>query len=153
VLWWGKRGLVLRFDDQYKPEQVRSGSSKNVRKRRVEWSGDIPGLSNNRIRLCERSEPQSYPVVGRARYWHATCYKKISFFRAIIVKITWDMRELRKTYKIVRFYSLCSILGYFFTHCQVFLSNSHYALGFVSRYCVSGILPRFFAVGKPLPQG
>jgi hypothetical protein len=79
--------------------------------------------------------------------------KKISFFRAIIVKITWDMRELRKTYKIVRFYSLCSILGYFFTHCQVFLSNSHYALGFVSRYCVSGILPRFFAVGKPLPQG
>ena len=107
----------------------------------------------NKDRLCEHSEPQSYPVVGRARYWHATCYKEISFLRAIIVKITWDMRELRKTYKIVRFYSLYLILGYFFTHCKVFLSNSHYALWFVSRYCVSGILPRFFAVGKPLPQG
>ena len=59
------------------------------------------------------------------------------------------MRELRKTYKIVRFYSLCSILCYFFTYCQVFFSNFHYALGFVYRYCVSGILPRFFAVGKP----
>ena len=22
VLWWGNRGLVLRFDDQYKPKQV-----------------------------------------------------------------------------------------------------------------------------------
>ena len=42
----------------------------------------------NKDRLCERSEPRSYPVVGQARYWHATCYKEISFFRAIIVKIT-----------------------------------------------------------------
>ena len=63
------------------------------------------------------------------------------------------MRELRKTYNIVRFYSPCLILGYFFTYCQVFLSNFCYALGFVSRYCVNGILPRFFATGKQLPQG
>lgn len=39
------------------------------------------------------------------------------------------------------------------THCQVFLNNSHYALGFVARYCVGDICPRLFAAGKPLPQG
>ena len=81
-----------------------------------------------------RNEPQSYPVVGQARYWHATCYKEISFLRAIIVKITWDMRELRKSYKIVQFYSIYSIIGCFFTYCKVFLSNSHYEIVFVSRY-------------------
>ena len=63
------------------------------------------------------------------------------------------MKELGKIYKIVRFYPLCLILGYFLTYCQVFLNNSHYALGFVFRYCVSGICPRLFAAGKPLPQG
>jgi hypothetical protein len=63
------------------------------------------------------------------------------------------MRELRKAYKIVRFYSSYSILGCFFTYCKVFLSNSHYEIGFVSRYWARGILPRFFATGKPLPQG
>ena len=63
------------------------------------------------------------------------------------------MKELGTIYKIVRFYSLSSILGYFLTHCQVFLNNFHYALGFVSRYCVSDILPRFFVAGKPLLQG
>ena len=32
-------------------------------------------------------------------------------------------------------------------------SNSHYEVGFVAKCCVSGILPRLFAAGKPLPQG
>ena len=60
---------------------------------------------------------------------------------------------LGKIYEIVLFQSSYLIIGYFLTHCQVFLGNFRYSLGFVSGYCVSGILPRFFATGKPLPQG
>jgi hypothetical protein len=44
-------------------------------------------------------------------------------------------------------------LRLFFYTLQGFLSNSHYEIGFVSRYWARGILPRFFATGKPLPQG
>jgi hypothetical protein len=30
VLWWGNRGLILRFDDQYKPEKVPSQHPKKM---------------------------------------------------------------------------------------------------------------------------
>jgi hypothetical protein len=29
------------------------------------------GFLTNKVRLCERSEPQSEPVVGQARWWKA----------------------------------------------------------------------------------
>ena len=38
-------------------------------------------IITNKDRLCERSEPRSYPVVGQARSVSAySIYKKISFF-------------------------------------------------------------------------
>jgi len=33
------------------------------------------------------------------------------------------------------------------------INNSHYEMALESTSCVNGILPRFFAAGKPLPKG
>ena len=30
VLWWGNRGLILRFDDQYKPEKMSGEVARKV---------------------------------------------------------------------------------------------------------------------------
>lgn len=44
------------------------------------WSQDyFHKCPTNKVRLCERSEPQSEPFVGQAQLWHKACNMKIAF--------------------------------------------------------------------------
>ena len=63
------------------------------------------------------------------------------------------MKELGRIYKIVRFYSLFLIIGYFLTHCQVFLNNSHYALRIRFQVLCAWHFATIFRSRKAAPAG
>ena len=50
-----------------------------------------PEFLTNKDRLCEQSEPQSYPIVGRARHVEqGLIYKQISFLNVRLWKFGLD---------------------------------------------------------------